>query len=229
MFGRQIKKWTDQFGPRIRADHECARLTLGTAYGAHTVCPDGLNVDSIVYSFGVGEDASFDCALIERFGMAVHAFDPTQRSIAWVRNQTLPAGFHMNAVALGTRDGTARFFKPKNPDHISHSVEAHDRVTDESVEVPMRKLSTLMAERQHAHVDVLKLDIEGSEYDVLDQLCAERTLVNQLLVEFHHQLQPIPYRRTRDTVERLRSVGYRVFNVADNGREISLIRTASES
>jgi FkbM family methyltransferase len=224
MLARHLKKWTDKLGPRIQPESDCGRVTLGSEYGAHTVCPDGLSARSIVYSFGVGEDVSFDCALIERFGLEVHAFDPTERSLSWVRGQTLPAGFHMNALALGTRDGTAQFFKPKNPEHISHSVEAHDRVTEDSVEVPLRTLRTLMAERSHSTLDVLKLDIEGSEYDVLDQLRDEKIAVGQLLVEFHHQLQPIPYSRTRDCVDRLRTLGYRVFHVADNGREISLIR-----
>ncbi|HEX7718479.1 MAG TPA: hypothetical protein VF389_01635, partial [Woeseiaceae bacterium] len=39
--------------------------------------PDTLHIDSIVYSFGIGEDVEFDLFLIERFGLVVHAFDPT--------------------------------------------------------------------------------------------------------------------------------------------------------
>ena len=68
-------------------------LTLGTEYGAHTVCRDGLSANSVVYSFGVGEDASFDLELIGRFGCTIHAFDPTPRSIAWVAGQCRPRPF----------------------------------------------------------------------------------------------------------------------------------------
>jgi hypothetical protein len=57
---------------------------LGTEYGRHTVCTDRLGPDSIVYSFGLGEDISFDLELIERTGATVYGFDPTPRSIAWV-------------------------------------------------------------------------------------------------------------------------------------------------
>jgi FkbM family methyltransferase len=211
-------------GPRIALQTERPSLTLGSEYGEHTVCPDGLGADSIVYSVGVGQDVSFDRALAERFGLTVHAFDPTPASVAWVEAQDLPGYFRMNAIGLGTEDGTARFFKPSDPGHISHSVLSHDRVQGDSINVPIRCLATLMAERGHAHIDVLKLDIEGLEYDVLDQLCHQGLQVRQLLVEFHHQLTAIPYRRTRRTVEKLSAHGYQVFHVRGGEREVSLIR-----
>lgn len=199
-------------------------MTLGNEYGEHTVCPDGLGTDSIVYSVGVGQDVSFDLALAEHFGLTIHAFDPTPASVAWVEAQDLPAYFKMNPVGLGTEDGTARFFKPSNPGHISHSVLSHDRVRGESIEVPINRLSTLMADRGHTHIDVLKLDIEGLEYEVLNQLCQQSLPVRQLLVEFHHQLTSIPYSRTRRAVAQLNACGYRVFHVRQGEREVSLIR-----
>src|SRR6202008_4156450 len=58
--------------------------TLGTEYGSQTVCDSVLKPGAIVYSFGVGEDASFDLELIRQFDCEVYAFDPTPRSIAWV-------------------------------------------------------------------------------------------------------------------------------------------------
>jgi FkbM family methyltransferase len=222
---RALKRWGDRRGPRVAVQVNRPHLVLGSTYGAHTVCPDGLGPESVVYSFGVGEDVSFDVALIERFGMQVHAFDPTERSLQWVSTQNLSPNFRMNAAALGTYDGTARFFKPKNPKFISHSTQAHDRVSDDSVEVQMRCLRTLMQERQHSRLDVLKLDIEGSEYNVLEQICEQQVDCSQLLVEFHHQLQPFPYARTRTAIEHLNQHGYRVFYISDSGHEISLVRT----
>jgi len=34
---------------------------------------------AVVYSLGIGEDISFDLALIEKYGARVHAFDPTPK------------------------------------------------------------------------------------------------------------------------------------------------------
>ena len=64
--------------PRFPIEVEVDKLHLGTTYGGYAVVPAALGPESIVYSFGVGQDASFDLALIERFGATVHAFDPTR-------------------------------------------------------------------------------------------------------------------------------------------------------
>lgn len=229
LFGRDVRRaflmrWQRLSGQRPGVQVECERLTLGDEYGAHTVCPTGLCSTSVVYSAGVGEDASFDVALIRRFGLTVHAFDPTQRSLDWVRGQRLPAAFRMNAFALGTRDGTTQFYKPSNPGFISHSTQPHSGVDDQSIDVEVRCLRTLMQERGHEHIDVLKLDIEGAEYDVLTQLCEQGLDCRQILVEFHHHLPEFPYARTRATIERLNQRGYRVFHVSRSGYEVSLIR-----
>lgn len=208
--------------PAVQVVREC--LQLGSVYGAHTVCPTGLSASSVVYSAGVGCDASFDTALIERFGLVVHAFDPTEASVAWVRSQSLPPEFRMNAVAVGTYDGVARFFKPATPHFISHSTLPHAGVSRDAVEVPLRCLKTLMQERGHARIDVLKLDIEGAEYEVLEQLCEQQLDVAQILVEFHHHTSGFSYARTKAMLRRLHACGYRVFFVSPSGCEVSLIR-----
>ena len=48
-----------------------------------------ISKDSVVYSIGVGSNIDFDIALIEKFNLVVHAFDPTPRSIKWVESQSL--------------------------------------------------------------------------------------------------------------------------------------------
>ncbi|GIS18490.1 MAG: hypothetical protein CM15mP120_04060 [Pseudomonadota bacterium] len=43
-----------------------------------------------------------------------------------------------------------------------------------------------MRDLGHDHLDVLKMDIEGAEYAVLDDMLQSNILPDQLLVEFHH-------------------------------------------
>mgnify|MGYP001571288732 FL=1 len=57
---------------------------LGTDYGGWTIPIDVLNAKSICYCVGVGEDASFDLALLEQFRCAVISFDPTPKAIAYM-------------------------------------------------------------------------------------------------------------------------------------------------
>ena len=64
-----------------RIQVNCSRDFLGSEYGGYCMCPENIDRDCVVYSFGIGEDISFDLALIQRFGLSVYAFDPTPRSI----------------------------------------------------------------------------------------------------------------------------------------------------
>src|SRR5262249_24376665 len=68
-------------------------LTLGRGHGRWMVWPDPIRPDTVVYSFGVGRDVSFERDLIARFGVTIHAFDPTPLSLEWARREPLPPGF----------------------------------------------------------------------------------------------------------------------------------------
>ena len=200
---------------------------LGSPYGRHTVCTERLDEASIVYSFGLGEDISFDLELIERTGATVYGFDPTPRSIAWVKQQALPDRFVLAEYGIAAHDGVVRFHAPADPTHISHSLLDERDKGGGTIEVEVRRLATIMQQHGHQRLDVLKLDVEGAEYDVLDQMLDERTPVDQLLIEFHHQFASIPARRTVDMLARLHDAGYDVFHVAANLREFSLVKVDS--
>ncbi len=210
--------------PDVRLNH----VRVGSDYGGWAIVPDGLGPGSIVYSFGIGEDASFDTGLIERFGCAVHAFDPTPKSIAWVHAQrragTLTDRFVLHEFGLSDRDGTLTFFAPANPGHVSHSAVQHQWASDQSIVVPVKRLSTIMRELGHDRVDLLKMDIEGSEYGVVEDLVASGAPVRQLLIEFHHRFPEIGPGKTEAALARLRTAGYDLFCIAPSDEEYSFIR-----
>jgi FkbM family methyltransferase len=210
-------------GVQLRA---ASAVHLGTSYGGYAILPERITAQSIVYSFGIGEDVSFDTALIERFGCTVHGFDPTPRSIAWVQSQGLSPKFVMHGVGLADYDGVASFAPPKNPAHISHSLlaDAAASTEGERVEFQVKRLDTLMAELGHARIDVLKMDIEGAEYGVIDALVASTVRPDQLLLEFHHKMHGIPVSRTERAIEQLNAAGYVIFDAQPTGREFSLLR-----
>ena len=59
----------------------------GNNYGGFYANPDLINQDSIVYSFGIGADISFDEAIIKNHNCTVYGFDPTPKSIDWIKNK----------------------------------------------------------------------------------------------------------------------------------------------
>jgi hypothetical protein len=84
-----------------------------------------------------------------------------------------------------------------------------------------------MLELGHDQIDLLKLDIEGAEYEVIDDLVASQIPIGQLLVEFHYRFEGIGPDRTRRAVRALNEAGFRSFHVSAIGEEYSFIRDGS--
>ena len=94
---------------------KCPRLNFGNTYADWTFCPQNLDEHSVIYSFGVGEDISFDLRLIQHFNLHLHAFDPSPRSIEWVQKQKLREEFHFHPFGLADQDGSITFSEPEEP------------------------------------------------------------------------------------------------------------------
>lgn len=197
---------------------------LGDSRCGWTLCTEGLGRDSVIYSGGVGNNISFDRALCNRFGVELHAFDPTPQAIAFIGTRALPPGFHFHPWGLADYDGTARFNPNRDPRNPSHSLVEARSTAAEAVGAPVRRLSTVMKELGHDRLALLKLDIEGAEYGVLEDLLAAGLPIDQILVEFHHRFRGIGRRKTNAAIRALNAAGYRIAHVSDTGREYAFIR-----
>lgn len=158
---------------------------LGTEYGGWNVPLGLVEEDWIVYSGGVGEDTSFDEALIQRKDCQVWAFDPTPRAVAHAEAVAAREPcFHFMPVGLWDKDEELEFFEPADPDHASWSAD-NLQGTAGSIKVPCRSLESLAAELGHDSIDLLKLDIEGAEYPVLRSMLAGPLRPAIMCVELH--------------------------------------------
>ena len=208
------------------AYHPHSQAYLGSDYGGWTIIPDLIDSQSVVYSVGVGNDITFDAALIARFGCVVHAFDPTPVSRGWVARQVLPAGFEFHPVGLANKDEDVAFAMPGREDWDSFSM-AKDGTTEEVVWCPVRRLESIAAELGHDRIDLLKMDIEGFEYGVIDDVLAGPLRPVQWMIEFHHNINHFVAEQTRRAVEQLEAAGYRLFTVSNLGREYSFVHRSA--
>jgi len=192
-----------------------ALLRLGTAYGGWII-PDNaeLDADSICYLAGAGEDISFDCELVKRFGCRARVVDPTPRAIEHfrqlvdaVRNgQRFPVNSSSSdfydltpeqltrlsflPVGLADKDVELNFFLPKNPAHVSCST-VNLQKTEDFFTAQCHRLATVMAQQGDSRVDLLKMDIEGGEYVVINDLVNSGMLPRLLLIEFDETHTPL--------------------------------------
>jgi FkbM family methyltransferase len=153
-----------------------------------TFCPDRLGPTSIVYSGGVGRDVTFEHALVQKFGCVVFLLDPSPTGLTTMNlpDNQIPQ-FRFSPVGLAGQSGTLRLAPPladAEGSWFSHPNAAN------AVEAPCFDLATLLRQNGHTRINLLKLDIEGAEYGVIDQILRERIQVDQILVEFHDGLLP---------------------------------------
>lgn len=206
------------------------RMKFGKRFADWTFCPDSIHKDSVVYSFGVGGDISFDLHLMKHFNLKIHAFDPSPGSIAWIGKQDLPEGFHFHPYGLAAIDGEISFSEPIEPGVHSLFATNADEKTVEGLKqhiLPVFRLPSIVKKLGHSEIDILKMDIEGAEYDVVDDIINMQIPVNQVLIEFHHRFAHIGLNRTRQAISKLNEAGYKIFNVSASGEEFSFIKSDS--
>ena len=89
----------------------------------------------------------------------------------------------MYNYGLYTENKNMKFYKPTNINYVSHSL-VHGMKSDNYINVNVKKLSTIMSELNHNNIDLLKIDIEGCEYDVIEQMINENIFPKYLSVDF---------------------------------------------
>ncbi len=208
----------------------CPKEYLGTQYGGWSICPSQISDKSIVYSFGVGEDISFDLSLIEKFGVNVYAFDPTPTAIDWIKSQQLPKNFKFFEYGIADYDGVAEFSCPPTP-NLRDAYSILNRPGANCVQVKVYRLNTIMEMLGHQKIDILKMDIEGAEYAVIDDVISSDIEVQQLLLEFHHRwkefqqgFRNIGVPKTKRAITSLREKGFKIFDISLTGDEYSFFR-----
>ena len=112
----------------------------------------------VVYSIGVRDDSSFEEEIIDRTNCKIFAYDFSVAGMASERMQQEPR-VKFQSLGIGAKD------------------EGH-----------FKTLSSLMRQNNHEWIDLFKIDVEGSEYEVLDQIItdfSDSLPFGQMLIEMH--------------------------------------------
>ncbi len=199
---QRVKQWRDHFYS-LRVN---GKLSLGKE-DVWTIIDNRLQ-NPVVYSGGVGKNISFELELITLFQAQVFLYDPSETGINTMKNILPIEGLKFSPVALSDLDGILKLYVPVNPEEGSYTKYVHRKGNIKTIEFPCRKISSLMNENGHSKIDILKLDIEGSEYGVLENILDDRIEIDQLCIEFHHFFDDIHKSETRNAMARLKRAGY---------------------
>ncbi|GAB3889394.1 hypothetical protein GCM10028825_24000 [Spirosoma agri] len=201
-----------------------------------------LTSKSVCYCVGAGEDVSFDTELKVIYDAQVYIFDPTPEGINHfqkLKDYTVsgkPMTLHENApftyrtsteqlneitfVEVGVWDSktTLKFYEPTRENYASHSVFLF-KESGNYIEAPVDRLKNLMETLGHNSVDIVKLEIEGAEYTVIDTIVEDQLDVKIVLVEFdevHNSTDKKFHFRIKRACDQLKKAGYVLVHSTDS-------------
>lgn len=182
---------------------------LGSDYGGWWIETAGLDQHSRIVSAGIGEDITFDLALVERFGCHILALDPTPKAVAYIERMNPGSNFRFQAYGLAEKDGNISLVPPDNPNYASYSL-TQNTISSQIVSFPAKSLKTILAETGWAAFDLVKMDIEGSEYGVIDSIIHNCVPIKQLCIEFHDKIAAGMGRSVTDSIKQLENYGLKL-------------------
>jgi len=195
--------------PRV---HETVRRPLefhGGLAGGWSILAGSLSASAVVVDVGIGEDASFAESIIRKYGCRVYAFDPTPRAMEYVRGLKQPR-LQLFERGVGRVPGPSQFFLPSNGHQVSGSLRGEFHLRGPAIQVEVVTIGQLFEMLRCTRINVLKLDIEGSEYDLLTSPEFQRyaSAIDQLCIEFHHRWRSLGKDSTLSAVEALTRMGF---------------------
>ena len=221
---------------------------LGSDYGGWIIPTQLINERSVCYLVGAGEDISFDVELANRFHCPVYIFDPTPKAKAHfemlVNSVVTGKPFHINNnpahpyninieairhlkfydIGIWTKKDILKFFSPQDNTHVSHSI-SNLQQTNSYFEAQVERLSDMIHINHHERLDIVKLDIEGAEYEVIDSILQDNLFINVLCVEFHLLKNKGGFKLIQSTVSKLEKNNYSV--IAKEGLDFTFLNKNS--
>ncbi len=189
-----------------------------------------------MYSAGVGEDISFDLHLQSLYDCTILLIDPTIRAKIhfqeilkyystnnWKFSGDIQKDYKKSIKALnvdfskikyipfGIWDSIdeLKFFKQKKQKNVSQSLIKNMFSSDYDI-IHTTTIKDLMAQENHHHIDLLKLDIEGAEVKVLNNMLDSEIYPTYLCIEFDLMLKGKDLgEETVKTISKLKKVGYK--------------------
>jgi FkbM family methyltransferase len=157
-----------------------------------------LTEESVVFDVG-GYKGEFAATVFCRYNCEVYVFEPMPAFFQTIKDLFAHNHrVHPYCVGLSDRDGTAEI----SVSDISSSLYIKNT---ETVTIQLKSIVAFIKEHQINSVDLMKLNIEGAEYDLLESLLDSGLigLFKNIQVQFHDFIIPNAKERMNRIQERL--------------------------
>jgi FkbM family methyltransferase len=152
----------------------------------------------------------------------VHSFEPEDvNATRFLENVSMNAltNVHLHRSAVSNIEGMLRLYLSKDQNAGTHStVYNPDNVSTDFVEIPSTTLDAFAAAQNLQHVHLIKIDVEGAEFDVLrgaENLL--RTMHPCVILELSDALQTAHGTTCRQIKQFMADCGYVAFTINDDG------------
>lgn len=132
----------------------------------------------VIASFGVGSDIEFENQLVNRFNHEIFLFDPTPRSVEFIKNfQNLSRNIKFFPLGISITKGVHKFYqmKPWSDYTLIKPKKIFDEISVEFIDVI--ELINMI----NKPITMMKLDIEGAALSIVHQII-EYNLIPELKV-----------------------------------------------
>jgi FkbM family methyltransferase len=203
----RIRSWGRNITLRGRA---IAARTKGVRFAPpNYIFHAAFSPKSTIVDVGCGFDADFSVYLIRKYGLKSLGVDPTlkHRESLLILEKKWGGRFVHVPVAVSASDGKITFHE--SVENVSGSIiSEHKNVKNDHVrtyEVDSVSLKNLPGRLGLTRIEYIKLDLEGAEYDLLQNIKAgDVGAYDQIFIEFHHHC--IPTFSREDTMDRVKKV-----------------------
>lgn len=196
------------------------RLGIGF-HSPNFIYRTGLHSGSIIVDVGCGFEADFSRFMMSKFGARCFGIDPTEKhKSALMQLAAQSEGrFEYFQNAVSSKSGEMQFYEIENRESGSLLADHTNIMKDVTISYVVRSVTLREIPKMidHENIDLIKLDIEGAEYDLFENITIEDlNPYHQIYIEFHHKsVKSKSFRDTEKVIRTLRENNFSVFSMDD--------------